>query len=89
MALRFRETSRHVLDRAPQRRFDPTVAVERQRDIDVGAERPRNHFPRLLAPQQRLPRVEMLRLVEIAVGDIRVVLQAATGGSDLEKCAST
>ena len=32
--------------------------------------------PTLLAPQQRLPRVEVLRLVEVAVGDVRVVLQA-------------
>ena len=54
------------------------VAIERQRDVDVGAQRPRDRVPVLLAPQQRLPRIEVLRLVEVAVGDVR---DSASGSS--------
>ena len=44
-----------------------TVAIERQRDVDVGAQRARDRLPVLLAPQQRLPRIQVLGLVEVAV----------------------
>src|ERR1041384_90145 len=52
------------------------VAEQRQRDIDVAAQRLTDGRPALLAAHQRLPRVEVLRLVEVAVGDIREVFHA-------------
>src|SRR6267143_51122 len=56
-----------------------SVAVQREGDIDIRPQRARDIVPVLLAPEQRLPRVQMLRLVEVAVGDVRVVLQARDG----------
>jgi hypothetical protein len=52
------------------------VAVERQRDVDVLPQGVGDRFPVFLALEQRLPRVKMLRLVEVAVGDVGIVLEA-------------
>src|SRR5262245_50800031 len=53
-----------------------SVAEERESDIDVGAERRAHGWPVLLGAHQRLPRIEVLRFVKVAVGDVRKVLEA-------------
>ena len=58
------------------RRGPRAVAVQRERHVHVVTQRARNGLPALLAPQQRLPRVHVLRFVEVAVRYIGVVLQA-------------
>src|SRR5262245_43435641 len=50
--------------------------VERQGDVDVGAQRLADGRPVLVASHERLTRVEMSGLVAVAVGHVRVVLDA-------------
>src|SRR5262245_38790189 len=52
------------------------VAVQRQCDVDIPAQRVPDCRPLLFTPDERLPRVQMLRFVEVAAGDIRVMLEA-------------
>src|SRR5262245_13286784 len=51
-------------------------SVERQRDIDVGSQRLADGRPVLVASHERLPGVEMSRLVKVAIGHVRVMLEA-------------
>src|SRR5439155_26713063 len=44
--------------------------------VQVRAQRVGDGLPVLLATQQRLPRVQVLRLVKVAAGHVRIVLEA-------------
>jgi hypothetical protein len=55
---------------------EAVVAIERERDVAVDPDAVLDRFGILLAIEERLPRVDVLRLVEIAAGDEGQFFQA-------------
>src|SRR5215471_20345104 len=53
-----------------------SVSIQRKRDVDVRSQRRCDRVPVLLAPHEGLPRVKVLRFMEVAVGNVGVVLEA-------------